>query len=509
MDKFFQNIKSTYKAAFVGTFVIGFLCYFYLLTHHFLTYDSLWNLYSDQNMISSGRQFLTYACSVGSYYDLPAINGLLSIVYLAVSAVIMVDIFKIQNKVTAVLMGGFLVTFPSIISTFAYSFTVDGYMLAVLLTTLAFWITDRYKYGFTVGVVLNGVAIGIYQAYFAYLIVLCILKLLLDLLEEENLKKIYRSIGRYLIMGIGGYVFYVISLKLMLLWQHAETSGYQGTDKVLGFSLSQLPQGLKAAFDSFYYFARWGNVLTTTTVMKLCYVVLFLCGAVMYGYFFIKNKRYKKCVRIILAGVLVLGLPFGLNVITILAPEAYFHLLMRYAWVLFFVWFLVLAERIVVTDSENKRKVKCVIPVFLCSAVMIFQFAVMANIVAFNMEERYEKTYALCLRVVDRLEQMEGYETGMEVAILGGFPDSEYYPATGITGKDLSGYFGVEGEYAVNSTHKIAEFCAHYLNVTLQTIPPEREVELTGTEEFQQMEKFPHKECIKQIDGVWVIKFNG
>ena len=202
MDKFFQNIKSTYKAAFVGTFVIGFLCYFYLLTHHFLTYDSLWNLYSDQNMISSGRQFLTYACSVGSYYDLPAINGLLSIVYLAVSAVIMVDIFKIQNKVTAVLMGGFLVTFPSIISTFAYSFTVDGYMLAVLLTTLAFWITDRYKYGFTVGVVLNGVAIGIYQAYFAYLIVLCILKLLLDLLEEENLKKIYRSIGRYLIGSV-------------------------------------------------------------------------------------------------------------------------------------------------------------------------------------------------------------------------------------------------------------------------------------------------------------------
>lgn len=509
MDKLFRNNKSTYKAAFLGTFVIGFLCYFYTMSHHFLTYDSLWNLYSDQNMISSGRQFLTYACSIGSYYDLPAVNGLLSIFYLSVAAVILVDVFKIQNKVTAVLLGGFLVSFPSVASTFCYTFTVDGYMLAVLLTTLAFWVTEKYKYGFLAGIALNGFAIGIYQAYFAYLIVLCILKLLLDLLEEEKMKKIYVSVGRYLAMGVGGYGVYVISLRLMLLWQHAETSGYQGTDKVLEFSFAQIPYGLKAAFDSFYYFARWGNILTTTPAMKICYVVLFLSGAGMYAYLFIKNRRFANITRVILAAVLVMSLPFGLNVITILAPEAYFHLLMRYAWVLFFIWFLVLAERLVFSDSETKRREKIVYPVILCSAVMIFQFCVMANIVAFNMEERYEKTYALCVRLVDRLEQTEGYETGMEVAILGGFPDPESYPATSITRTDLSGYFGAEGEYVVNSTNKIAEFCAHYLNVTLQTISSDRETELTTTEEFMQMEKFPHRESIKQINGVWVIKLNG
>ncbi len=509
MDILLWKWKTQWKAAFIGTMIIGILCYFSFLSNHFITYDSMWNLYSDQDMISSGRQFLMYACSISSYYDLPALNGILSILYLAVVAVMMVEIFQIRSNLCAVLVGGFMVTFPSVISTFAYSFTVDGYMLAILLTTIGFYFADRFKYGFLAGAVLGGLGIGIYQAYFAYLIALCIVKLLLDLLDKDDVKTtVYKGI-RFLCMGVLAYGFYALTLTMMLQLKGAELSGYQGTDKVLEFQLGNLVQGFRVAFDSFYQLAVWGNVFTTTVGMKIAYVCLGLLGAGLFLFLWVERRRHKDVARILLALLLIAALPFGLNVICILSPGTHMHLLIRYGWVMLFVLVLLLADRMSLNGKAKQWKTRAVALVALASVVMISQFIVVANIAAFNMEERYEKTYGLCLRLVDRLEQTEGYETGMKVAVLGGLPNGEKYPATDITGKDLSGYFGTTGEYAVNSTEKIAEFAAHYLNVTIQCISPEEEIALTQTREFQEMKNFPEKESLRKIGDVWVVRLNG
>ena len=126
-DKIWSNLvkklKPQHKTAFLSAFVIGILTHLYAMTNNFLTYDSMWNIYSDQDMITSGRQFLTYACSVGSYFDLPMINGLLAILWLSISAALITECFNIEGKVLPVIVGGLMVTFPSVSSTFAYSYT--------------------------------------------------------------------------------------------------------------------------------------------------------------------------------------------------------------------------------------------------------------------------------------------------------------------------------------------------------------------------------------------------
>lgn len=508
MDICIKKLKPQWRWAFLGTFLIGFMTYLYTITHHFLTFDSMWNLYSDQDMISSGRQFLTYACRISSNYDLPAVNGIIAIFYLSLTAVVLTEIFDVKSRVAALLLGGLLVTFPSVSSTFCYSYTVDGYMLAVLLITLAFFLANRYTYGWLGGLLLTGISLGIYQAYFAYLIVLCILVLLLDLVREDSRRRTFVKTIRFLFMGAGGYLFYVISLKLMLAWRGIELSGYQGSDRVIAFSVREIPHGLYTAFYSFIQFAVWENVLTTTAAMKCAVVLLVLLGILCYSSLFLIRKRYRDWVRVLMALALVSGIPFGANIVTIMSPDAYFHLLMRYSWVLLFVFVLVLAEEFEIPRMKTPVSVmKCLAAI--STAVLVFEFSIMANVVAFNMEERYEKTYALCVRLVDRLEQTEGYEAGMKVAILGGFPSTDNYPPTSVTEGDLVGYFGSNGEYCVNSTQKISEFCAHYLNVTLATISIEEEIALMGREEFMQMEKFPNRESIRLIDDVWVIKLNG
>ena len=511
-DKIWSNLvkklKPQHKTAFLSAFVIGILTHLYAMTNNFLTYDSMWNIYSDQDMITSGRQFLTYACSVGSYFDLPMINGLLAILWLSISAALITECFNIEGKVLPVIVGGLMVTFPSVSSTFAYSYTIDGYMLAILLSILAFFLADRFKYGFIAGIFALGISLGIYQAEFSFTILICICALLVYILNNTPAKEMLSKIWRYIAMGVGGYAFYLISLKIMLSIKHTEISGYQGTDRVSTFALSDLPAGLKAAWENFYYFMRYGGIFSATGAMKISYLVFMAIGAVSFVYLFIKKKAYKSVFNIVLTVILAIATPFASCLITILSPDTYFHILMRMPWVvvmIFFVALISMFNKEVSVKAETAMALVSVISVF----ILILQFAVSSNIVYFNLNERYEKTYAICVRMVDRIEQTEGYEPGMPVAILGGFPDDTYYAHTDITKDVLSGYFGVDGEYVCNSSSSYESFMERYLNFSFPVLSLEEEIALTESETFMGMKNFPDTESFKIINGVLVIKLNG
>ena len=185
---FFQN-KIAYTITV--TLILGLIAHIYGMTHTFHTYDSLWNIYSNQNMISSGRQFLMFACGISSYYALPWINTLLAIIYIGFSVVLICNIFKIENKLSIALIAGILVAFPSVTNTIVYSFTGDGYMLALFLSVLAYYLSKKYKWGFIPAIFALGVSLGIYQAYFSVTILLCVIGLINDILEEEKFSTLF------------------------------------------------------------------------------------------------------------------------------------------------------------------------------------------------------------------------------------------------------------------------------------------------------------------------------
>ncbi len=502
------NITKTQKAAFVTAVIAGFMAFGYMMANNFLTYDSLWNIYSDQNMISSGRPFLKYAAGISSDYNLPWLNGCLAIIYLALSALILVRLFNPLKVLTAAVIGGFVTVFPAVTSTFSYGFTVDAYMLAVLLAVLSVYICVQRKYGFVAGIFLLGLSIGIYQAYFSYAIVLCIVFLLMQLLRKEKLRNTLLYAAKFIIMGVFAYIFYVCSLKLMLLIEGEALSGYQGTDTVVGFKLSSIPAGLKTAFVEFFNFARYENVLTTTLLMKVAFVIIVLMAVAIYVALFIKNKCVNTA-KIIIALILFGAIPFGTTMIAIMVPDANFHLLMRMPWAILFVFAALLFDEFERTNIIIKYRPLISEFSLIACCVMIFEFIVMGNVAGFNMNERYEKSYAFCLKIENRLESTDGYHTGDKVAILGGIPNENCYPSTEITINDLSGYFGTNGELCVNSTEKCAEFMRHYLGFSISTISDEEEIALTETKEFIEMDYFPASDSIRKIGDVWVIKING
>lgn len=511
LDTIRSKIKPQWKWAFLACFISGILTFGYTMTNHFLSYDSLWNLISDQDMITSGRQFLTYVCGISTDYDLPWLNGVLAIFYMSVTAVLVVEGLGIKSKYLAGIAGMILVTFPSMASTFCYSYTIDGYMLGVLLAAAAFLLADRKKWGFLGGIVMLGVSLGIYQAYVSFTILLCILKLLLMVLDGEKIKDILVKAIRYVTMGFFAYIFYYVTLQLMLKMKNVTLSDYQGIDGIETFSPADIPKGINGAYRQFFSFLRSPGALATNKVMHFCVICLIMIGFVIYLWKFFTGKMENKIQRFVLAVLLVAVIPVGATLICVMEPNVYFHLIMRLPWALFFVFILALAEKIPDVSKEMLKRVKTTLAAAVCvlSVILVSQFTITANVVSFNMEERYEKTYGLCLRIVDRLEQTPGYKTGDKVALIGGGVDQGFYPYTDFTSAYLKGYFGVEGVLTIQDTEKFVTFCMHYLNVTMVNASLTEQLKVIETDEFKAMSNFPGEDSIQKIGEIWVVKLNG
>ena len=80
------NIRKEWKTAFWTVFILGLLIHFPVIAGDFPNHDGLASMYFDQNMITSGRWFLTVACGFSSYFTLPWLIGILGLCFLSCGA---------------------------------------------------------------------------------------------------------------------------------------------------------------------------------------------------------------------------------------------------------------------------------------------------------------------------------------------------------------------------------------------------------------------------------------
>lgn len=503
-----ERIKHQWIAAFTGSFAIGFITYIYFIANHFGDADSLMFQYSAQNMITSGRPFLTYLAALSSYYDIQAFNDILALIFLGFTSAIIVEIFDIKHTISCVLIGGMLTIFPAISSTFAFHFVVDAYMLSVLMISVAFLLTDRYRFGFIPAIVLVGITLGVYQAYFSFLITLCILVMLVRLIDCTDIKTLLIKAAKYLAMGVGSFAFYYASLRLMLKLQGVSLSTYQGGDVLTNGGFDFLA-GIRSAYHGIGRFLFVRGIVTVTAWMRVSIIVLFLAAAVMYIIMFSHNRQ-RLALRIMLTLILLGVLPIGMYIVSIMLPYVYFYNLMEYAWALIFSFVIVLADKICDEKYRIKINFKNIMTgiSILFTVIMLFEFSKAANTIAFNLNELYEKSYGFCLRVVDRLEQTEDFNTTEKVVLLGGRPSEAYYSNTNITRYHFGYYEGAWESWNIGSHEEFYSICTHYLGIAFNRASNDEINDIIYSDAYIEMPVFPAKDSIQKIDDVWVIKIN-
>ena len=454
LKKIKQNIKREWKLAFFSVLICGLLVHFKVFAGDFPNHDGLSSMYFDQNMITSGRWFLMIACGISSYFTLPWLIGIFSLIFLGIGCAALIDFLEIKDDISVVLTSCMLVVFPALSSTYAYIFTADGYMMALGLVFLAVAFTGKRKWGFLPGAVCLAFSMGTYQSYLAFAILLSIYGCIMILMTDQSFRDKLSQMLHYLYMGILGVGLYYLLLQVLLKIQGKVLDTYQGINTMASAGGRSVSEMLSQIYQDFLAFTVRGNVLYNNmlsflalALLGLVFIVLFIRLAMQRGYW---KKWY-------FYGILLLVLlfvPIAANVILIISPEVTYHLLMRYQWVLLPILLYAFCVRygFLQTEIMGIKKNRGIVTLqwlaCLSMLILVIHYGVTDNIAYFNLEKKYEKTYAYCLRLVDRMEQTEGYYTGIPVAMVG-VQGSDVMPETDITGDVTSNMIGMTGDYLV------------------------------------------------------------
>lgn len=498
-----NRIKRQWVVVFVATFLMGIITHATIMLQDIPNHDGLASMYFDQNMITSGRWFLGVACGFSSYFTLPWLIGFLGLMVLAVTAVLLTDLLCIENSWLGVLVGGLLVTFPALVSTFAYVYTLDGYMVGLMLSVLAVWFTSKGGKKWLAGAACLAFSMGVYQAYLPFAILLSLYMVLISFVELNTVKEKIQEIGRYLGMGVLGVVLYYVILRVLLLIQGKQLASYQGIDGMGSLAGLDLVGTIKTIFADFLEFSLKGHVLFNNIFSALAMVGLLLASLVILVRLAHSRGLYKCVWFYLILLALFVVVPVASNVILIISPGVNYHLLMRYQWVLFVILLLAFCNRYV--DLLGKRPAECKWIMLVCAFVLVFNYLVVDQIAYSNLDKKYEKTYSYCLRLLDRMEQTEGYYPGIPVAMIG-VVGSDNFPVTDITDEVTGSIIGTTGDYLLYTSANYASFMKHYLGVELKTVSEEDMLRIYDSEAYRALDSFPGKNSMKVVDGVLYVK---
>ena len=519
------NIKKEWKTAFRTVFILGFLIHFPVMAGDYPNHDGLASMYFDQNMITSGRWFLMVACGFSSYFALPWVIGLVSLFFLGIGAAMLVEFLEIKSDPGIMLICGILVSFPALASTYAYIFTADGYMLALGLVFFAVMFTKKGTWGFIPGGICLAFSMGIYQSYLAFAILLSMYGCLMILFSEISVRRKVKEILHYLYMGLIGVGLYYGILQILLKIQGKELDTYQGINGMTEGGGLSLAAKLQNIYHDFLAFTGNGYVLYNNMISFMAFLLLFVAAALLFVRLVVRKGYWKKWYFYPICLLTLLVTPVAFNVILIISPKVTYHLLMRYQWCLLPICLLAFVLRYGFMQTElsgqfsplhrrdpqqlKKPAIICNIVmqwvVLLCVIVLILHYGVTDNIAYSNLQKKYEKTYAYCLRLADRMEQTEGYYTGMPVAIIG-VQNKQNLPETDITGAVTGNMTGMTGDYLIYTDTNYQAFMKHFLGVTINLVSDEEMERIYMTEEYQELNSFPQDGSMKVVDGVLYIK---
>ena len=305
-------------------------------------------------------------------------------------------------------------------------------------------------------------------------------------------------------MGIAGGVLYYVILQILLKLQGKVLDTYQGIN-----SMEQMGSGLgilttiRGMYVDFLAFTVHGNVLVNNIFSLAACIILVATVVFLVIRSMIRRKWWKNPAFFVIMILLGISMPLLTNVILLISPNLTYHLLMRYQWVLYLILMTAFADRY--TAEESCTDVALQWAALCAAVVLVFNYGISDNIGYSNLEKKYEKTYAYCVRLLDRIEQTPGYYQGIPIALVGVIGYDEF-PTTDITGKVTDGMIGLSGDYLIYKGADYQAFMQNYLGATLNFLDPDTVGEIYMTQEYIDMDTFPGSNATKVVDGILYVK---
>lgn len=510
LGKIYKKISANFKIAFISAIVIGLIAHLYMFTNKFPNYDDM-GLSGFGATFRLGRWFLWVLGSVAYHldyvYSLPLVNGLITIVLLAVSAGMIADLLQLKNKIAIVIVAGILVAFPSWTATFFFMFTAPYYAVAVFLMTLSVFLYYKYRYGYLLSIFCIALSVGIYQAYLPYGATLYVVLLILEAYKKDTeWAELFKKALKNLLMLIIGVVVYYVIMKVSLVVTHQQLADYKGTGQMGIISLSLVPQMISKMFtDGLGVMFNNNLEISYNLVLKAGYAALYLVDVIVVivscGYF-IRRKDAGRAGMLLL---FMLAFFMAVNGIFIICPtDDAIYVLMTYSYVFLIILPICMVDRLLSQEGMSVQKliIGAEYGIVGIASVMVLTYCHFANAQYLSMQLTYEQATSFYTTLVTQIKSVEGYSDEMPIAVVESsshIEDKTLYRNEVMNVFDLSGRDEVLAE-AYSREYLLAFYCGFSPEyISMDELPKE----ITDA-----MPVYPAEGSIQVIDGVVAVKLN-
>lgn len=508
---------SNKRFAFFIALIVGIITHITFLTEMVMSQDGLWNsicyyqggIWEEQ----LGRWGLVIVNIIVNNLALPNLVGIVSILLIAISTVFIVDILKLKNKITIFIVSVAMVVSPTLTGTLLYVYTSVAYCLAMLLSVLIVKLIFKEKYkifNFIFAIVLFTLSLGIYQSYIGVTIGLTVIRLIKDLFDK-NIKIKYFFINLIimcLIVIIGGMSYKCIT-EYVLQYENLDKAEYCGMNGItVGSIINSLDKSIPRAYNEFIEFYFGDEIITNSNYARQeFYKLMFASLIILEIILIITSGIWKNPFRILLIILMNIILPIALNVIIILAPEANIYILTSAQLILIIPFVAVVLEM-------SGKKCTCIFKwlAVISMFLIIFTYYLADNASYASLKLSYNQIYSTSIRMMDRIEQTEGYSPEKPIMIAGIIDHNgpQFYRSSDIYLYTLGSIFDLpafhityEGMEA-NWTKFFADFLGMKITFTNETTYND----VINSEEFKEMGIFPAQNSCKEIYGTMVVKLS-
>lgn len=485
-------------ACIVATYLVGIIAHGFVLTNLNLSHDSLNEFFAGSAYyvwkIQLGRYIAPfYSKLTGTICIYPWSNGLIGILWIAISVYLLVNIFDIQNKLNIVLISMIFVvnkTVTSVLATYTHEF--GAYMFALLLACLAayLWKNKKGYISIVLQIVLLFLSAGIYQAYITVYLMIIIIFSLTELRNNQKIKNVLTNGLKGVVAVIIALVGYYLVFKLIMAITNIEplSNGYNSVSNIENL-ISNFPVtllnsysiGIKEIFtpsDSTINNILFNTVNSLLITLGIIYQII---------------STRKELSNLILSICLILLTPLICSLMYLLSGS--YHDLMGYG-----IYILMLLAIVILDSKYNDNSYKIVVAGL--ALLLTFFNTQTANALYVKKEIQDKSTYFYMTDMVSKLEECPDYRKyDSKVAIIGNFFDD--YQTKELKDIDITGSYDVSG---ITYYDCWLSYFENVLNYPIQLVSENEALSLKDNEEVLNMPIFPTKGSIKKVNDIIVIK---
>lgn len=502
---------------FVIYFVCGFTAHMGIWTYKVASTDTNFNglfYYTPDWEISLGRWLIPVMDKIRYYFCFPIFSTILSLVYISISIVIILNLLEIKDAVIRIFSGILLIVTPCISFSLMFYYCSDSYAMSMLLASLFVYIIkkDISIRNIILSIIFIIGSLALYQAYVGYAATLCMSLLILYLLKNKELVFVVKKAVYMLACALTGTILYYIITKIIHAITGIQFANYAGANALSKTTIMDIKNAIAISYQKFYelFFGYMGLESTSFFRSRELFILIVLCSFTAMLVIIVQSKLYKDPVRILLLICCLIAYPFANGIILLIVKSHGMHNLMIQSYYVIFILFAAIIE---MYQNNGFSKIKWINPFVITSFFVILVIGFSFELLAVN-NATYEyfnikrnKMDSIANRILVEAENLDGYDEDVEFVFAGKL-DSSYPIDTYLEKMSFSGADILDANNLFQNNAIIENIYREDLGCYIHLCNDDLYKMIVTSDEYEKMPIYPEKGSVKLLNNIVVVKLS-